>query len=140
MPKAQIVLKPFTRSNVRVLDSNTILLMIGTAKEDDAFTLKPDQRNPLIELLIKASLNPKLTESRPPAVASPGGLEKVLTFQLEKIAASHSPANGTVAIVITLTSGFRAALEMSAQESLALIQELQAAAGRAEAPRSTAKH
>jgi hypothetical protein len=123
-----------------VLGADDILLAIGTTQGDSAFRLKPDQLNPLIAALIIASLNPKLTNQRKPPPASGGGAEKVLTFPLERIAASHAPTKGTVSLVMTLPSGFRAAFEMSPQESLALATELQAAAGRAQVPTSPSRH
>jgi len=135
-----IELRPVDRFNVRVRDAATVLLAIGTAQGDAAFTLKPEQLNPLIEALIIASLNPKVRNARTPPPASRGVAEKVLTFPLERIAASHAPAKGTVSIVVTLPSGFHAAFEMSPQESLALSVELQSSAGQAQVPKSTSRH
>lgn len=140
MAKGMIALQLVTRHNVRVLAADKILLALGTTQGDTAFELKPDQLNPLIEALIIASLNPKLTGQRKGPPASPGGVERILTFPLERIAAWSGPARGTVAVVMTLLSGLRAAFEMTPQESLALAAELQASAGRAQAPTSIVRH
>jgi hypothetical protein len=125
----QIAAKTVERANARFLNSN-VILALQVAGETEAFALKPDQINDLIVALLIASLNPALTAKRTPPPASTGGIEKILTIQLERIAASHAPAKGTVSSAITLPSGFRVAFEMSPQESLALSVELQSAAGQ----------
>jgi hypothetical protein len=136
----EIALQPVARHNVRVLAADKILLAIATASGDSAFVLRPDQLNPLIEAMIIASLDPQLTSQRESLAPSLGGAERVLTFPLERIAASHAPTKGTVSVVMTLLSGLRAAFEMSPQESLVLANELQAAAGRAQIPISPSHH
>ena len=136
---AQIAAKPVERANARFLNSKVILaLQIGGAPA--AFALNHDQLNPLITALIVASLNPALTANRTPPPASRGGPEQILTLPLERIAASHAPAKGTVSIVVTLPSGWRAAFEMRPEDALALSTELQSAAGQAQTPKSTATH
>jgi hypothetical protein len=135
----QIAAKTVERANARFLNSN-VILALQVAGATEAFALEPDQINGLIVALLIASLNPALTTKRTPPPASTGGIEKILTIPLERIAASHAPAKGTVSIAITLPSGFRVAFEMSPQESLALSVELQSAAGQAQAPKSQATH
>jgi hypothetical protein len=137
---AEIAARPAERANARYLNPNAIILAVEVSGKTEAFALQPSQLNPLIEALIIASLAPELTAKRKPASRASAATEKVLTFPLERISASHAPTKGTVSIVVTLPSGFRAAFEMSPQESLTLSQQLQASAGRAQAPKSTAKH
>jgi hypothetical protein len=131
--------KPVTRLNVRTIGNDALVIAIQTATDESFYLLHQSETNGLIERLLVSSIRAALAQKREPR-ASPGGLEKVLSLPIETIAASHSPAKSTVGINLSLASGLRLTFEMPPQESMALSQQLQAAAGRAQVPTSQAKH
>ena len=135
-----IAVKPVERLTARPLPSGNITLAFQTKDGDSRFSVSATQLNELIERLLVVSFNPWILAQRPAPTAEGERVETLLTLPLEKISASHSPAKGTVGISFSLLSGLRAAFEMPIQLGLALSQQLQSAAGRAQTPKSTAQH
>jgi len=137
---ADISVKPVKKLNARAISGDKILLAFETADGASAFSVQPNQLNELIRNLLVVSYNERLLENRPAPVAEGYRVEKVLTLPIERISASHAPAKGTVGISIILPTGFHVAFDMKPHVSMALSQQLQAAAGKVQVPKSTATH
>ncbi len=132
--------KPLKRLTAKVISENALILGFQTDAGESFYLIPPNQLNELIGRLLVISVNPTLLKNRAVSPVGRGGVEKSLTLPIERIAASHAPAKGTVGIALTLPSGFHMVFEMPIPVSLALSQQLQSAAGKAQAPKSTAKH
>jgi hypothetical protein len=137
---ATVLAKPVTRFAAKAIGPDEIILAFHSDGQDTAYRFHPSDINDLIQKMIIASLQPVILVGREREPASKGGAEKVTLIPAERVAASHTPMRGSVGINITIGSGLKLTFELTPEGSLALAQQIQVSAAKAQAPKSTETH
>lgn len=132
--------RPVARFNAKALAGDAIVLAIESEGEETLYLFHPKDFNGAIERMLVASMNAWKLAPAKQTVARSARSEVALTFPLEKVAASRQPTEGSVGINLTLPTGLNLNFAMPPQVSLALCTQIQAAAGKLQVPKSTAKH